>query len=661
MSARDKTGLGYGTQMDEISNKSETDSEISMSVFDVRSSDEETTPTNDRSIKADGYHVVPPPITGNFLNLRADISFAGLDEFAIMKKIIESQTTKLNTDTSKSKTSETIGNTKEVNAKKPKSINESVVSKPNVNKEKVIIEDWNSDDEDDVSEVSPVKTKETQTVKTHVDKTGQTSKKAGIRFKKPKSCFVCKSTDHLIKDCDFYDKRSPEPKLKIVVNTCQKVVKPVWDSAKRVNHQNFSNKLKYPHIRKTFVPQGVLTRTSLVKPVRLVSIARPVRTARPVSTVRPFAPKIAQTGSDIRPIYLRMDNGNPEIFLQDQAVVDSGCSSHMIGNKAYLLDYKYYNGGFVAFGSDSKGDELKFNLFSVSQMCDKKNSVLFTETECLILSPSFKLLDESQVVLRAPRKDDVYELDLKNIVSFLEINHLKKKAKHVLTHHKAWLRAARMKKQQKEKDMEKSKKRRRVSKQGRKVIKSSKGAPTVHKDSAFDDLDDILDDAMDYQGTKDAQNKESTDFQQGTDKPNEGTNKLNEGTDKLDEGIVKPRDEGTAAPTTAFKDDETIARFLVAMSQNKAKQKGVEIKDAEDSDRPRPASTRSLLTLNPLPKIDPKDKGKKKIEEDESDTESEDINEAENKFKMCAHDEEIARKLQEEWEAEVEKKRLDEE
>ncbi|GKC93975.1 putative ribonuclease H-like domain-containing protein, partial [Tanacetum coccineum] len=60
--------------------------------------------------------------------------------------------------------------------------------------------------------------------------------------------------------------------------------------------------------------------------------------------------------------------------------------------------------------------ELKFNLFSVSQICDKKNSILFTETECLILSPSFKLLDESQVVLRAPRKNDVYSLDLKNII-----------------------------------------------------------------------------------------------------------------------------------------------------------------------------------------------------------------------------------------------------
>ncbi|GJV39299.1 putative ribonuclease H-like domain-containing protein [Tanacetum coccineum] len=110
----------------------------------------------------------------------------------------------------------------------------------------------------------------------------------------------------------------------------------------------------------------------------------------------------------------------------------------MTGNKAYLSDYEYYNRGFVAFGSDPKGskitgkgkirtanldfddvyfvDELTFNLFSVSQMCDKKNSVLFTKTECLILSPSFKLLNESQVVLKAPRKDDVYSLDLKNIV-----------------------------------------------------------------------------------------------------------------------------------------------------------------------------------------------------------------------------------------------------
>ncbi|GJV78649.1 ribonuclease H-like domain-containing protein [Tanacetum coccineum] len=299
----------------------------------VRSSDEKTTPANDRFSKADGYHVVPPPITGNFLTPRADISFASLDEYAIRKKIIESKKTKPEANTSKSKTSETIGKT-----------NKCKKSQPKINRDKVIIEDWNLDDEDDVSEVnivSLVKTNEIQTVKTQVDKIGQTSQKEGIGFKKIKAFFVCKSTDHLIKDCDFYAKKSLEPKLKTMVNTGQRVVKPVWDNAKR---------------------------------------------------------------------------GNPEICLQDHAVVDSGCSSHMTGNKAYLLDYEDYNGGFVAFGSDTKGDELKFNLFSVSQMCDKKNSILFTDTECLILSPSFKLLDESQVVLRAPRQNDVYSLDLKNIV-----------------------------------------------------------------------------------------------------------------------------------------------------------------------------------------------------------------------------------------------------
>ncbi|GJX98556.1 ribonuclease H-like domain-containing protein [Tanacetum coccineum] len=59
---------------------------------------------------------------------------------------------------------------------------------------------------------------------------------------------------------------------------------------------------------------------------------------------------------------------------------------------------------------------LKFNLFSVLQMCDKKNNVLFTETECLVLSPDFKLLHESLVLLRVPRQSNMYSFELKNVV-----------------------------------------------------------------------------------------------------------------------------------------------------------------------------------------------------------------------------------------------------
>nr|GEW06313.1 hypothetical protein [Tanacetum cinerariifolium] len=121
----------------------------------------------------------------------------------------------------------------------------------------------------------------------------------------------------------------------------------------------------------------------------------------------------------------------------------------MTGNKAYLADYQKINdGGFVAFGL-SKGkitgkgkirtkkldfddvyfvNELQFNLFSVSQMCDKKNSLLFSKTECLVLSPNFKLLDESQVLLRIPKQSNMYSFDLQNVVSFGDLTCLFAKA-----------------------------------------------------------------------------------------------------------------------------------------------------------------------------------------------------------------------------------------
>ncbi|GKA12814.1 ribonuclease H-like domain-containing protein [Tanacetum coccineum] len=110
----------------------------------------------------------------------------------------------------------------------------------------------------------------------------------------------------------------------------------------------------------------------------------------------------------------------------------------MTGNMSYLTDYEEIDGGYVAFRRNPKGEkitgkgaiktgnldfenvyfvrELKFNLFSISQMSDKKNSVLFNDTKCIVLSPNFKLIDESQVLLKVPRKNNMYSVDLKNIV-----------------------------------------------------------------------------------------------------------------------------------------------------------------------------------------------------------------------------------------------------
>nr|GEU40077.1 reverse transcriptase domain-containing protein [Tanacetum cinerariifolium] len=120
---------------------------------------------------------------------------------------------------------------------------------------------------------------------------------------------------------------------------------------------------------------------------------------------------------------------NKSVMNVDQGIFNSGCFKHMIGNKSFLIDYQEFDGRFVAFGGSPKGGkiygkgkirtekldfkdvyfvkELKFNLFSVSQMCDKKNSVLFTETECLVLSPNFKLLDENQFLLKVLRQNNI--------------------------------------------------------------------------------------------------------------------------------------------------------------------------------------------------------------------------------------------------------------
>ncbi|GJT23763.1 hypothetical protein Tco_0893700 [Tanacetum coccineum] len=109
---------------------------------------------------------------------------------------------------------------------------------------------------------------------------------------------------------------------------------------------------------------------------------------------------------------------------------------------------------------------------------------------------------------------------------------------------------------------------------------------------------------------------------------NEGTDKGNEGKSATQTAPTPTSTPTLTTPTlTVFGNDEAIAQVLIIMSQNKEKlkekEKGVEIRNIEETKRTRPTSTRSILTLRPLPKIDLKDKGKKRIkEEDESDTES---------------------------------------
>ncbi|GJS47868.1 ribonuclease H-like domain-containing protein [Tanacetum coccineum] len=465
---------------------------------------------SDNNRKGVGYNSVPPPPTGLFSPPTIDLSSSGLKEF--QQPEFEGYGVNVN-----------------------KSVSENSSNENKRNTGAPIIEDWVSDcDEDECeemisdnvqhkSEPKPEQAKQPRKINENPrnSRTNWNEKKTqklgvGFQFTK-KACFVCGSFNHLIKDCDFHDKKMVQ---KPVINNVQKgtgqrEVRPVWNNALRTNHQNFSNS------RRNFAPTAVLTKSGIVpistarqrcsKAAAPLSAARPINTAAPKLFVnaaktkpnvfqkahslsrRPFNQQTALNNRSLnnkintakinsvntakgkrvtsavgkqginavkssacwvwRPkrnivdhisknsgsyICKPFDYGDPQVALKDTGIFDSGCSRHMTGNKSYLTDYQDYDGGFVAFAGSSKGGritgkgkiktgkldfedvyfvkELKFNLFSVSQMCDKKNSVLFTETECLILSPDFKLPDENQVMLKIPRKDNMYSFDLKNVV-----------------------------------------------------------------------------------------------------------------------------------------------------------------------------------------------------------------------------------------------------
>ncbi|GJX51635.1 hypothetical protein Tco_0278480 [Tanacetum coccineum] len=270
----------------------------------------------------------------------------------------------------------------------------------------------------------------------------------------------------------------------------------------------------------------------------------------------------------------------------------------------------------------------------------------------------------------APVSDQAKEIHQAKEIQHLkaQIKKLKKQAKPVVKLHRAWMNSASLKQ--------------------RLTRKRSSKKQWVHRESIPEDsLDYIeIEDAQDEGRTRDvvdeekenaedvlsiAQQKVSTDKEKvstdrpivstdrskvSTDRQKDSTDDQNEGTDEQSKGTNEHTEEGRATQTTQpptsiiFGNDETIAQVLLNMSQAKVvlreKEKGVEFKDIEETERLRPTSTRSLLTLKPLPKIDPKDKGKKKIEEedDEFESESDGIPEAKKKFKQLVSDEEMARK-----------------
>ncbi|GJW27134.1 hypothetical protein Tco_0040945 [Tanacetum coccineum] len=238
--------------------------------------------------KGVGYNAVPPPPTGLFAPPTIDLSNSGLEEF---------------------KQPEFEGYGVKVN----KSVSENSSNEIKKTSGAPIIEDWVSDcDEDEtlekVSESANVQKPKQADQPRKISQNPRNnstnwntpmSKKLGVGFQfTPKACFVCGSFNHLIKDCDFHDKKMVQKPVlnNVKKGTGQREVRPVWNNAMRTNHQNFSNS------RRNFAPTAVLTKSGLVP----ISTARQSssRAATSVSTIRSIktaAPKTFVNVAKTRP------------------------------------------------------------------------------------------------------------------------------------------------------------------------------------------------------------------------------------------------------------------------------------------------------------------------------------------------------------------------
>nr|GFB34240.1 ribonuclease H-like domain-containing protein [Tanacetum cinerariifolium] len=190
-------------------------------------------------------------------------------------------------------------------------------------------------------------------------------------------------------------------------------------------------------VRRTIQKKTALTNRSFHQKVNTAKEKVNTTRLKAVNTARPRVVNTARPNLAVVNA-VKENQGHLQKVQEDQGYVDSGCSRHITGNMSYLFEFKEFDRGYVSFEGGANGDiiigkgtlkaskidfedvyvvkELKFNLFSVSHMCDKKNSVLFTDTGCFVLSLDFKLADKSQVLLEVPRKNNMYNVDMKNIV-----------------------------------------------------------------------------------------------------------------------------------------------------------------------------------------------------------------------------------------------------
>ncbi|GJV42227.1 ribonuclease H-like domain-containing protein [Tanacetum coccineum] len=185
-----------------------------------------------------------------------------------------------------------------------------------------------------------------------------------------KACFVCGS---LQAHCNYHQR--------------ERVVSR--NNYTRVNYNYFPKKA-HSSAHRNMAPRVVLMKTG----IRPLNTAKPINTAHPKTTVysaRPMSHFSKSAQSTCHP------------QKEDQGYVYSGCSRHMTSNMSYLSDFKEFDRGYVTFGGGAKRGKITGK-------------------------GTLKTADESHVLLKVPRKNNMYSVDMKKIIPKESLTYLVAKA-----------------------------------------------------------------------------------------------------------------------------------------------------------------------------------------------------------------------------------------
>ncbi|GJT53229.1 putative ribonuclease H-like domain-containing protein [Tanacetum coccineum] len=397
MSSRSKFGLGFGEtfRSDKVFDPS------APSIFDTTPEDVEGKPLYDRLVKAVGMHTVPSPITGTFMppSNKPELDDTQVTYGSKSNDYFEANSVSndfVSSDNSdKSSDSETTGfascvssvkssssKTNEHLASASSSVDFKTVSKTADQKPSSTIDDPSFSFKENVKTPRNICNKNGINNRSHCKNNSFGSK----------TCFVCGSKFHLIKDCDFYEQQLG------LYN------KPMWHNV--ANIPSFVPRAAYVPAGSRNPPASVSAGSAFPAGSRnrpaSISAGRPFSAGWRNHAARPMTRPTSQYFQHFRRPgcynQLYMDKGRWGTAVKTSAggtVTFGGGDGKIIGKGTIRTSKLNFENVYYV-------EELQnFNLFSISQICDKKNKVLFTDKECLVLTKEFQLPEDNITCLLA--------------------------------------------------------------------------------------------------------------------------------------------------------------------------------------------------------------------------------------------------------------------